>query len=402
MLRLPHALTLPLATPTLFRWGLRTQSALLDRTIRDPLLRAFLAVQCGNHGLPPSRVSLPLHAAMVRHYHDGAYYPRGGAKRIPLAMIKALRRRGGQIRLRARVERVLVERGRAVGVELAGGERIHAASVISNADPAVTFGRLLGRGAGERERSKVRRSEWSVSTLSVFCAVEMDLARLGYDSGNYWWFRHRDVAGFYERALQQLPGAEVDMVFVAITTLKDPSHRYAGLHTLEIFTFVPHAPFAAFARQGAGGARDPGYERFKEALGDKVIAAAENVIPGLAQALRFRSVGSPLTNDFYCEAPRGAAYGTAKTPWQLGPFSFGVQTSVPGLWSCGASTLSHGVAGAAFSGLAAAQQVLHAERPEDLLGPADGSIKIYPADRPEEWLGELPKEREERELAQEA
>lgn len=388
-LTLTSALALPFTSPELLTWGLRTQGALLDRTIRDPLLRAFLSAQSGNHGLAPSRVSLPLHASMVEHYFDGAFYPRGGGKRIPLALVKALRRRGGQIRLRARVRRILVERGRAAGVELASGEQIRAAAVISNADPAVTFGELLGPGLGERERRKARRMERSVSVVGVFCVVEMDLRRMGYDSGNYWWYRHRDVGAIYERAEKSLPAAQVDAVFLAVTTLKDPGHRKDGQHTLEMFTFVPYAPFARW-RGTAPSARGPEYERLKEALGDKVLAAAERVIPGVSRALRFRSVSTPLTNEFYCLTPSGAAYGTAKTPWQVGPFSFPAETSVPGLYSCGASTLSHGVAGTALSGLTAAQRVLHAERAEDLLGPADGSLRVYPAEEPETWLRGAP------------
>ena len=387
LLSFPSVIALPLRAPQLLRWGFRTQGALLDRTIRDPMLRAVLSAQSGNHGLAPSRVSLPLHASMTTHYEDGAYYPRGGAKRIPLALIKVLRRRGGQIRLRARVRQILVERGRAVGVELDSGERIHARSVISNADPAVTFGELLPPEHGRRERTKARRMEYSVSLLSVFCAVDLDLRRLGYDSGNYWWYRRRDVGELYERMETQLPGAQVDGLFLAVTTLKDPGHRRDGLHTLEMFTFVPYAPFARW-RGTAPGERGPEYEHLKESLGDKMMAAAENVIPGLTRALRFRAVSSPLSNDYYCATPQGAAYGTAKTPWQLGPFSFGAESSVEGLYSCGASTLSHGVAGTAMTGLRAAQRVLHAARVDDLLGPEDGSLRIYPSDRLEDWLDE--------------
>ncbi len=382
-------LGLPFAAPALLEWGLRTQGALLDRTIRDPLLRAFLSAQSGNHGLAPSRVSLPIHASMIAHYHDGAFYPRGGAKRIPLAMIKALRRRGGQIRLRARVRRILVERGRVAGVELCSGERVGAATVISNADPAVTFGELLPPEHGAEERRKAQRMEYSVSLVGVFCAVEMDLRRLGYDSGNYWWYRRRDVGAIYERAEHSLPGAEVDGLFLAVTTLKDPGHRSDGRHTLEMFTFVPYAPFARW-RGAAVGSRGAEYERLKESLGDRVVAAAEQVIPGLSRAMRFRSVASPLSNDHYCATARGAAYGIAKTPWQLGPFSFATENRVPGLYSCGASTLSHGVAGTALSGLLAAQRVLHAGGTEELLGPADGSLRVYPAEEPETWLRGTP------------
>jgi all-trans-retinol 13,14-reductase len=396
LLGFPEVLMVPWKAPTLLRWGFRTLSALLDATIRDPMLKAILGAQSGDHGLAPSRVSLPLHASMIAHYLNGGYYPRGGAKRIPLALIRALRRRGGQIRLRARVSRILVERGRAVGVELASGERIEAGSVLSNADPAVTFGKLLPPEIGQRERRKAHRMEYSVSLLGVFCAVDLDLAKMGFDSGNYWWYRHRDVNALYERIERHLPGRTVDGLFLTITTLKDPRGE-RGLHTLEMFTFVPYAPFARW-RGTSPGQRGPEYEALKESLGDLMVAAAENVVPGISQAIRFRSVATPLTNDFYCETPLGAAYGTAKTPWQLGPFSFSIGTSVAGLYSCGASTISHGVGGAAMSGMAAARKILGARRVEDLLGPADGSLRVYPADHPEEWAGRVERmpERKER------
>jgi phytoene dehydrogenase-like protein len=41
------------------------------------------------------------------------------------------------------VQRIIVENGKAVGVELAGGERLGARVVISNADPKRTFLRLI-------------------------------------------------------------------------------------------------------------------------------------------------------------------------------------------------------------------------------------------------------------------
>jgi phytoene dehydrogenase-like protein len=385
MLSFPRVLALPFKSPTLLYWGFRTHGALLDATIHDRRLRAILAAQSGDHGLAPSRVSLPLHASLIAHYQHGAYYPRGGGGRIPMALIKALRRHGGKIRLRCDVSRIVVEKGRAVGVELASGERIAARNVISNADPAVTFGKLLPAEHSRRERRRLARTEYSVSLMSVFCAVDLDLGALGYDSGNYWWYRTADVGGLYERMEKTLTRGPVDGLFLTITTLKDPGRRRQKHHTLELFTFVPYAPFEGY-RGTKQGERGPEYEALKEGLGDRMIAAAEEVIPGLSRAIRFRSVGSPLTNDYYCATPRGAAYGTAKTPFQVGPFSFSIATGVDGLHSCGASTVSHGVAGASMSGMMAAQAVLGVKQMGDLLGPADGSLRVYPADRPEEWL----------------
>src|SRR5262245_25843940 len=186
---------------------------------------------------------------------------------------------------------------------------------------------------------------------------------------------------------RDMPGAEVDGLFLAIPTLKDPGHRRDGHHTLEMFTFVPYAPFARW-KGTAQGERGAEYEALKRSIGDAMIAAAENVIPGFARAMRFSAVGTPVTNDFYCETPDGASYGTAKTPWQLGPMSFSARGSVPGLYNCGASTVSHGVAGAAMSGLFAAQRVLGAAHVDDLLAPADGSLRVYPSEQPETWLSQ--------------
>ncbi len=385
VLSFPRILALPLLAPRLVRWGLSTQQALLDKTIRDPLLRAFLTAQNGDHGLSPARASMPVHACTVSHYANGAYYPRGGAKSMTRAFIRAIRRGGGAIQLRAKVTQILLDGSRVRGVELASGERILAKNVVSNADPRVTYSQLLPFGACPKEQSKTRRMQYSASVVSVFAAVEMDLRGRGYDSGNYWYYRTADVARAYERAQEALPSDEVESLFLAIPTLKDPGRARRGHHTIEMFSFVPYAPFEPW-RGTTQGQRGSDYEALKERLGDRVIAAAERVIPGISKAIVLRSVATPLTNGFYCEAPFGACYGTAKSPLQVGAFSFKTRSEIDGLHLCGASTLSHGVAGASISGLMAAQQILGIKSRDELLGPPDGSLRVFPAEHPEEWL----------------
>lgn len=380
LLQFPKVLTVPWKAPTLLRWGLSTQKDLLDATVHDPALRAILAAQNGDHGLAPSRISLPVHASMLAHYDHGAYYPSGGAKRIPRAFLKALYQRRGKIRLATPVRRIIVDAGRAFGVELESGERIQASTILANADPAIVYERLLPAEHGARERRKAARMRYSVPLLSLFAATDLDLGAMGYDSGNHWWYRTRDVGAIYERAESEVPTAGVEALFIAMTTLKDPTHRRGDHHTLEMFTFVPWSPFARWdgTRQGERGAA---YERFKEELGDWMIDAAERVIPGLGRHLVFRAVGTPLTNRWYCASPFGSSYGTAKTPLQVGPFSYKPRCDVEGLHFCGASVLAHGVAGAALSGLMAAGSILGVE-PEELLGAADGSLRVVPADLP--------------------
>ncbi|HEY2365625.1 MAG TPA: NAD(P)/FAD-dependent oxidoreductase, partial [Polyangiaceae bacterium] len=228
---------------------------------------------------------------------------------------------------------------------------------------------------GGRERKRAAKMEYSISMVSLFAAVDMDLPAMGIDSGNYWWFRHHDAGKVYEQMERELPNETVDGMFLTATTLKDPD-EYKGTHTIEMFIYCPYAPFEKW-RGTDLGARGSEYEAFKRVLADKMLDAAENVVPGIRKGLRFLEVGTPLTNEFYCASHRGAALGTNKTPFQLGPFSFQVSSSVKNLFNCGASTLSHGVGGAAISGVIAAQQILGLARIDDVLAPADGSLRVF-------------------------
>ena len=103
-------------------------------------------IHSGDHGDPRS-VGSALPAAFL----PGDVEPerrivgivKGGMGSVTRAMAGYLESRGGTIRTECEVRRVLVEDGRARGVELTGGEKIRSRLVVSNADPKRTFLRLV-------------------------------------------------------------------------------------------------------------------------------------------------------------------------------------------------------------------------------------------------------------------
>ena len=68
---------------SILRWALRSGQKLVDHFIDDPVLKAILMAQAGDHGVPPSQVSALMQASITHHYFNGAYYPLGGAEAIP-------------------------------------------------------------------------------------------------------------------------------------------------------------------------------------------------------------------------------------------------------------------------------------------------------------------------------
>jgi phytoene dehydrogenase-like protein len=122
----------------------------------------------------------------------------------------------------------------------------------------------------------------------------------------------------------------------------------------------------------------------------------EQRVPGISQHVVFWSLATPLTNEHYINATRGNLYGIEKTRTQVGPGAFSNQTEFEGLWLCGASTQSHGVAGVTASGLATARSILQC-RTSELLKQNGPELAIYPADDVSQWPEHLQAKIEKRE-----
>ena len=390
------------------KWMRATGADLINAHITDPVLRGVLAGQSGDHGLPPSQVSAFMHAGITHHYLEGGYYPLGGAFTIPRAFVRALKRAGGEIRLKSRVKRIMLEGRKVIGVELESGEEILADVVISNADPEVTFGKLIGRDKlSPRLQKKIDSVRYSTSCLSLFFATDMDLRAAGLDSGNMWYYDHPDVDKIYTDGLTDAVLKDEGMpgMFLTVTTLKDPSKMHSGHHTCESFAFVGYDAFEKWA-QTKYGSRPVDYEAMKEDLAWRMVRGLEKHIPGLSKHIVYYSLGTPLTNEHYLNATRGNLYGIDKLPKQIGPLGFTPRTEFDGLYLCGASTMSHGVAGVTASGIDAAKAILNVRSREILTQKGNGPLFLQ-AEDVSSWpehlkrkmeKGEAAREEEEREI----
>jgi phytoene dehydrogenase-like protein len=273
---------------------------------------------------------------------------------------------------------------------LCDGTEVRSDVIVSNADPGVTWGRLVEpRFQSARQRRRISRMQYSVSTLSLFMGVDMDLRAAGLDSGNVWYSRTSDVDAAYRQAYaDDLSGLrEVPGMFFNASTLKDPSLRSDGLHTVEAMALATPRAFEKW-RGTRWQERPDDYQRLKEHLSERMLEEIDRFVPGFSERVVFRTLGTPLTNMHFLHASEGGIYGTEKTLRNLGPFSLPVRTHIPGLFQCGSSTIAPGINGVSKSGLAAAAAALACE-PEELLSATGQELRIYPAEAPETWPADL-------------
>lgn len=358
------------------KWLWKSAQNLVDKYLKDPVLKAIILSQSGDHGVPPSKVSALVTISIIKHYFTGGFYPKGGAFIIPRAFVRALKKDGGEIRLSTSVNKILIKNRKAIGVEIAEGENVYAENVISNTDPENTFVKLIGREhLSAKLNKKLYKTQYSTSCLSLYLAVDMDLAKMGYDSGNYWYYEHADLDKIYTQGQTDYAVFnEPPAMFMTITTLKDPDKMKKGLHAIEAFSFANYEPFEKWANEPSGN-RSKDYIQFKNEIMERMLNFLDKRVPGITKNVVFKDLGTPLTNAHYLNSYMGNIYGTDKIKRQLGPFGYTTKTEIENLSLCGASTFSHGVAGATATGLQAAAKILNCKT-KDLLKQNGPAIKI--------------------------
>ncbi|WP_257212825.1 phytoene desaturase family protein [Maribacter sp. 4U21] len=254
-------------------------------------------------------------------------------------------------------------------MELENGTTLFANNIISNADVGITYNQLVGReNLSAKLLKKLDKTIYSCTSLMLFLTVELDFKKSGLDSGNIWMMPDKDADDYYDGAMQKdiLQGEAFEGMFVSCTTLKDPTSFDGKHHSIEAITFINYQAFEKFKNETVE--RSSAYLEFMSKLTDKMINGLEKVVPGIRDHIVSKDLGTPITNEYYINTTKGNVYGTEKSLKHIGPFAFKAKSEIENLYLCGASILSHGVAGASHSGVATAAVILGC-KPDEVKEP---------------------------------
>lgn len=340
----------------------------LDHFFTDPELRAILASQWGDYGLPPSKCAFATYAALVVHYFNGGYYPVGGGGKIFESVQPIVEAAGGKILTTTEVSEILIENGKAVGVkavQLRGAKEtqsFYAPVIVSGVGAYPTYKKLIPEQVDIPFRERLKQfyaKEKMATSICVYMGLSSSPAALGFKGENHWIFESLDhEAVFAERNAWLTSDAEIRNLYLSFPSLKDPE---AKGHTADMITFTDYALFEKW-KDLPWKKRGEEYMKFKEHIAQKVIAAVDKRFPGFKDIVEYVEVSTPITNEHFTSHPDGAIYGLAcvperyeheKTPW------FEVQTPVEGLMITGADAGgSPGIAGAMMGGLATTLRIL--------------------------------------------
>lgn len=217
----------------------------------------------------------------------------GGMGAITQAMAKAAVTHGVDIRLSTRVRRVLVENGRAVGVETDKGETIRATAVAAGINPKLLYLDLVEQGALP-ERFRQRMENWRCGSgtfrMNVALAELPDFTALpGISSAE-----HHASGIIIAPSLAYMERAYFDarstgwsrrpIVEVVIPSTLDDTLAPHGQHVASLFCqhVAPKLPDGS------------SWDDHRETVADLMIATVDTYAPNFRRSVLARQILSPL------------------------------------------------------------------------------------------------------------
>lgn len=310
------------------------------RTLRA--LVAFAAVQSTYKGPYTPGSALCLVYTFAQNSGGGLMRRvKGGMGAMSEALRRSITDHGGTVELKVPVRRVLLEDGRAVGVELKDGRVIRARAVLSNLDkPATLFG-LVGRE--HLDAATIARVE-SIEQRGAFMHLLFKLKRLP-QYGPPFEHLNADPRTRFNNTL--VPDPELQQqsfeacrrgevpphppIGMQIPTVMDPSLAPEGFHIATTYGFF----FPCEAPKEERG-------RLRDEMAELILDRLSEYLPDLRDCIVERAV---FSSDHFA-AMQGATngdftHGLIHPEQMIGgrllvPHSAHA-TPIPGLWLCGAS-----------------------------------------------------------------
>ena len=263
--------------PALLR--LRSQDTvwkLVSRHLKNPKLRQAFSIQpllVGGNPFDTTSIYGLIHY-LERAY--GVHFAMGGTAAITSALGALMARQGIHVQLNTTVHRIDVVEGVATGVTLENGASIEADVVVSNADPAHLYGKMIrSEQQAPSARLKLAAAEFSMGLFVLYFGTTRQYPDVAHHT---IWLgdRYRKLLAdiFHGKIL-----SEDFSLYLHRPTATDPSFAPLGCDSFYVLCPVPNLK----------GAVDWKIEGPR--LQTRIVAALEKtILPGL---------GECITSDFY-------------------------------------------------------------------------------------------------------
>ena len=298
------------AIPALLSVIFTNQDAVNRRYMKDRKALTIVSFENLFAGIPADRIS-GIFAVMSYLSHEGYWYPKGGMGAVPEALARIAREFGAEVRMNTLVTRIVVENGRAVGVELASGEVIRSEIVVSNASAIPTYLDLVGRqNLPARFARAIAGYTLSIPAPMVYLGLSARPQQIRShftvmvpppEQLNAYWDE------YYGEGL--IPPIEDLPHGLICPSMTDPDLAPLGKFSLGFLTASPY-----HLKYGT-------WDEVKPAFIDETVNHLDrSMLPGVRGLIEEKDMRTPLDFERELLLPEGSIYGLEMSLSNLGPF----------------------------------------------------------------------------------
>jgi phytoene desaturase len=241
---------------------------------------------------------------------DGVWYPIGGTRAVPEALLKLGTELGVEYRTETGVKRVLTnDKGtRVVGVETESGERVELAAVVSNADSVRTHRELLNTTAPTALKKFDKRRGYEPACSGVVLYLGLNKA---YDHLLHHDFVFsRDPHEEFEYIYRKGEPAPDPTCYLAATTRTEPGTAPPGGEALYVLVHTPYLrPHHDWKKM---------FPEYRRVIIEKLKTTGQ--MPDLESRIVYESALTPQDIHDRYRVLNGAIYGLASHGKFLGAF----------------------------------------------------------------------------------
>ncbi|MCB1201197.1 MAG: NAD(P)/FAD-dependent oxidoreductase [Leptospiraceae bacterium] len=343
-----------------------TTKEYLDKNFKNSKLKALLASQWGDYGLPPSLSAFSTHASVVGHYLSGGYYPEGSSSTIAESIVPIIEQGGGHALVNHQVDQIIIKDSKAIGVraiyerDKENPEReFFAPLIISSIGAFNTYTKLIEDGYCEDQKRQAQ-SFYSLHPLTtnvtMYLGLKENPAKLGFAGENHWIFSSYDHDKNFENRKMITNEGPPPGAYLSFPSLKDSSPEH---HTAEVIAFCEYSEFKKW-RDQPWKKREAAYQDLKTNISEKLTSYINSHYPGFSDLIEFSELSTPISTEFFTGHPSGSIYGIPNVidRFKNSSASFtNIQTLVENLYLTGVDVASPGVGGALMGGIATATAI---------------------------------------------
>ena len=323
--------------------------------LQDPRLRTLLDRYATYSGSDPRRAPAVLASVPYAEQAFGSWYVRGGLHRLAQAVAQRATARGAVVRTGCAVRKVVVESGRAAGVELADGETVPADVVVSATDASTLYRDLLPEDRRTRGvRRDLRHATPSLSGTVLLLALSGRTRGLAHHTVLFPHDYDAEFDAVFGTGRFSGAPRPVDDPTVYISAPDDAALRPDD--DSESWFVLVNAP-----RHMPGDGVDWNEPGLAQRYADRVLDVMAERGVDVRERVRWRVVRTPADVERDTGSVGGAIYGTSSNGTRAAFLRPGNASPLPGLFLVG---------GSAHPGGGLPLVALSAEIVAGLIGPA--------------------------------